>query len=97
MLKNGVYTTKCPKCSRSVLIHLSSDGSISPNKCSQCEIGFESIEKGEQRNTFVVVAKKKESKIVAKEEAEEKVAEKPKERKVIVKSHKESFKVWKDN
>ena len=65
MLKGeGVYTAKCPECSRSILIHLLSDGSISPNKCPGCEMGFEGINKGEQRSTFVIVAKTKQSKIV---------------------------------
>jgi hypothetical protein len=56
-------------------------------------MGFESIEQGEQRNTFVIVAKKKQSKIVVNEEVEEK----PKERKLPIKSQKESFKIWKDS
>lgn len=72
MLKNaGVYTTKCPKCSRSILIHLASDGSISPQKCFDCHLEFDGINHGEQRNTFVVVLKEKKLKIVVNEMVEE--------------------------
>jgi DNA-directed RNA polymerase subunit RPC12/RpoP len=93
MLKKGVYTSQCPNCSRSILIHLLSDGSISPNKCSKCEAEFEGIDKGEERNTFVIIpSKAKKLNIFVDKEAEEK----PKERKVPVKTHKESFKIWKD-
>lgn len=71
MLKKGVYTSRCPKCGRSILIHLASDGSISPNKCSVCETEFEGIGKGGERNTFVIVVKTKESTIVVNQGAEE--------------------------
>ena len=74
-------------------MHVLSDGSISPNKCSVCETEFGGIDKGEERNTFVIVVKTKKSTTVANQEAEEK----PKAKKVTVKSHKESFKVWKDS
>ena len=56
--KAGVYTAKCPKCSRSILVHLASDGSVSPSECSKCHAEFAGIDNGEQRNTFVVIVKK---------------------------------------
>lgn len=69
MLKNkGVYTTKCPTCTRLILMHVLSDGSISPDKCPECELEFASIDKGEQRNTFVITAKTNTSKYEEKEE-----------------------------
>jgi uncharacterized Zn finger protein (UPF0148 family) len=97
MLKDtGVYTSKCPKCGRSILMHLSSDGSVSPKKCPECHIEFEGIDNGEHRNTFVVVVKKEKSRIFVNKEVEEKPKE-SKERKVPVKSQKDSFKIWRDN
>lgn len=72
MIKNqGVYTAKCPKCSRSILIHVSSDGSISPDKCKECSLEFGCVEYGEQHNTFVIVPKEKKKTIFVNEEAEE--------------------------
>lgn len=53
-------------------MHITSDGSISPKKCPGCPMEFEGIDKGEQRNTFVIVAKEKKSTIIVNEEAEEK-------------------------
>lgn len=67
--KQGVYTTKCHECTRSILIHVLYDGSISPNKCSKCEAEFEGIDNGEQRNTFVIVPAVKKLKIFVDEEA----------------------------
>jgi hypothetical protein len=94
----GVYTTKCPKCTRSILIHVSSDGSISPNKCKECSIEFECIEHGEERNTFVVVVKTEKSKAVVNDGTEDIAKEKKigEEKKVVAKGKKpkESFKMW---
>ena len=87
MLKKGVYTAECPKCSRSILMHVLSDGSVSPHKCSKCELELAGIDNGEQRNTFVAVVKKAEVK---------EVEEKPKAKKITVKTQKDSFKMWKD-
>lgn len=70
MIKDkGVYTTKCPKCTRSIVMHVSSEGSISPDSCSECGLDFEGLDKGNVRNTFVIVPKTGKSKIVVKEEA----------------------------
>ncbi len=79
MLKKGVYTAKCPTCSRSILMHLASDGSISPKECPECQTGFKGIDNGEQRNTFVIVVGTKKSEIVVNQGAEEtkKTVEKP--------------------
>jgi hypothetical protein len=73
MLKDtGVYTSKCPKCSRSTFIHLESDGSFNPKKCFDCRTEFEGITKGEQRNTFVIVLKQENKSIFGgNEEPEE--------------------------
>lgn len=70
MIKDkGVYTTKCPKCTRSIVMHVLSDGSISPDMCPECELGFEGIDRGKERNTFVIVSKTGKSKVVVNEEA----------------------------
>lgn len=72
MLKNqGVYTIKCPKCSRTIIIHLESDGVISHKKCSDCQMEFEGLDVGEGRNSFVVVPKVKKTGIFGGEVAEE--------------------------
>lgn len=52
-------------------MHLTPDGSISPNKCYDCDMEFEGIDKGEQRNTFVVIVKEKKSTVVGNEGVEE--------------------------
>ncbi len=39
-------------------MHVLDEGAISPNSCSECELEFEALEKGEGRNTFVVIAKR---------------------------------------
>ena len=69
--KAGVYTAKCPKCGRSILVHLASDGSVSPSECRDCYVEFAGIDNGEQRNTFVAVVKTEKSKIVVNEIAKE--------------------------
>lgn len=56
MLKTGVYTVECPKCKNYTIVHLASEGSINPHKCSKCELEFKSIRAGKQRNTFVAIA-----------------------------------------
>ena len=73
MIKNkGVYTTECPACSRSTIMHVLSDGSISPNKCTHCEMGFAGLENGLVRNTFVIVPASEKFSIFGNKEAEEK-------------------------
>jgi hypothetical protein len=58
MIKNkGVYTSKCPACSRSIVMHVLADGSSSPNKCPDCDLWFAGIDNGEDRNTYVLVAR----------------------------------------
>ena len=72
MIKNkGVYTTKCPTCTRSIVMHVLSDGSISPDKCKECFLEFECVEYGEQRNTFVIIPKAKKKILILNQEAEE--------------------------
>ncbi len=69
----GVYTTKCPKCTRSIVMHVLADGSISPNSCPDCEIGFGSLDKGKERNSFVITLKtEKPESIVSKDDKDEK-------------------------
>lgn len=76
-------------------MHVLSDGSISPNKCSVCETEFEELKKGEERNTFVIVARAKKSTIVVEKPASSAEASTTKkERKLTVKTQKESFKMW---
>ena len=82
MLAQGVYTVECPKCKNFTIIHLSSDGSVNPHKCSKCELEFRGIGSGKQRHSFVGLVKEAE--------------EKPKKKKIPVKTHKESFKMWKN-
>ena len=60
--KAGVYTAKCPGCGRSILVHLASDGSVSPSECPDCHVEFAGIDNGEQRNTFVAIVKIEKSK-----------------------------------
>ena len=73
MIKDkGVYTTKCPTCTRVIVMHVSTDGSISPNKCSECELGFAGLQQGEERNTFVIIPAVKKLNIFGNEKTEEK-------------------------
>ena len=60
MLAQGVYTVECPKCKSFTLIHLASDGSVNPHKCSKCELEFRGIGSGKQRNSFVGLVKEAE-------------------------------------
>ena len=83
MLAQGVYTVECPKCKSFTIIHLASDGSVNPHKCSKCELEFRGIGSGKQRHSFVGLVKEAE--------------EKPKARKVPIKTQRDSFKIWKDN
>lgn len=84
MLKDtGVYTVECPKCKGPTIIHLGSDGSVYPHKCSKCEVEFSGIDSGKQRNTFVGLVKEVEGK--------------PAEKKLTIKSRKDSFKIWKNS
>jgi len=100
--KAGVYTAKCPGCGRSILVHLASDGSVSPSECPGCHVGFAGIDNGEQRHTFVAVVKKAEVKKAEVKEAEEKPASSAeasaakKGKKLTIKTQKDSFKMWKD-
>lgn len=71
MLTKGVYTTECPTCHRSILMHVLSDNSISQKKCVACETEFERLDKGEDFNTFVVVPKAKKLGIFGGKEDEE--------------------------
>ena len=70
--KAGVYTAKCPGCGQSVLVHLASDGSISPDKCKECSLEFECVEYGEQRNTFDIVVKEEKLFFIANKETKNK-------------------------
>ena len=89
MLAKGVYTVECPKCKSFTIIHLESNGSVNPHKCSKCELEFRGIGNGKQRHSFVGLVKEAE--------------EKPKApsaqagRKVPIKTQKDSFKIWKDS
>jgi len=96
--KTGVYTTKCPACTRSILMHVLSDGSISPTKCAHCEMAFAGLENGEERNTFTIVPAVKKLNIFSNEASEERKHTTPvKTTKVEkdgnTKSKRESFKV----
>ena len=95
----GVYTTKCPKCTRSIVMHILSDGSISPSKCPDCELLFSGIDKGKERNTFVIVPGVKKSNIFANEEVVKasEVDKKEDTKKTYNKTKRESFKIWKDD
>ncbi len=57
MLAKGVYTVECPKCKSSTIIHLESDGSFNPHKCSKCELEFSGIGNGERSNSYVGLVK----------------------------------------
>lgn len=73
MIKNkGVYTTECPACSRLIIMHVLNDGSISPNKCIHCEMGFVGLEHGATRNTFVIATAAEKFSIFGNKEPEEK-------------------------
>lgn len=90
MIKDqGVYTTNCPTCTRLILMHVLSDGSISPNKCAHCGTDFAGLEKGNERNTFVVVSGTSKSKFEEKNKAEEKVEDVEEETdiKINIKKH----------
>lgn len=60
MLAPGVYTIECPKCKGPTIMHLASDGSINPHRCSKCELEFVGIGSGKQRNTFIGLVKEAE-------------------------------------
>ena len=60
MLTTGVYTVECPKCKSFTIIHLASDGSVNPHRCSKCELEFEGIGSGKQRHSFVGLVKEAE-------------------------------------
>jgi len=80
MLTTGVYTVECPQCKGSTLIHLATDGSVNPHRCSKCEVEFRGIDSGKQRHSFVGLVKEAEEKYKAK--------------KITVKTQKEPFKRW---
>lgn len=52
-------------------MHVLSDGSISPDMCSECDLGFGGLDKGEERNVFVIVPKTNKSKVAVNEEVGE--------------------------
>ena len=60
MLTKGVYTVECPKCKSFTIIHLASDGSVNPHRCSKCELEFEGIGSGKKRHSFVGLVKEAE-------------------------------------
>ena len=66
MLTTGVYTVECPQCKGSTLIHLATDGSVNPHRCSKCEVEFRGIDSGKQRHSFVGLVKEAEEKYKAK-------------------------------
>lgn len=79
MLTKGVYTTECPTCHRTILMHILSDGSISQRKCAGCETEFQRLDKGDEPNTFVIVPKAKKTTIFGGEVVKE--TKKPEEKK----------------
>jgi len=58
MLTTGVYTVECPKCKSFTIIHLASDGSVNPHRCSKCELEFEGIGSGKKRHSLLDSLKK---------------------------------------
>lgn len=81
MITQGTYTATCANCKHSMIIHVSKESFLDPRSCKKCGAEFDHIQKGEIPNSYVAVSKKKE--------------EKPK--KMMIKSQKESFKIWKSN
>ena len=60
MVTTGTYTVECPRCKNSAIVHVASDGSFYPHKCSKCELECTGIGSGEQRHSFVGLVKKAE-------------------------------------
>ena len=52
-------------------MHVLSDDSIGQKKCVECETEFERLDKGEERNSFVIVPKAKKVEVFVNKEAVE--------------------------